>query len=199
MAEPEKHKSVLLSEEPRPSTADIEWVRYTRRNAAMYAEKVAAFKPLDVAAGHAATEWLREKALDLHEAEMTATRLAVSESRLEGFIATSYGVVELTHSGFKELGIPHPLRRDLTPAFILAWVARHEDSDLRGIDLVATAYGLGREAATRGGLPCFALDPHDDETAERWQAKPYYFRKAKQPEDPKKRPRLWTPMGAREQ
>lgn len=155
------------------------------------ASKVESFESLDHPAGVAAARWLREDAYD--NDGLSKTRLLVTEERIEGFIATSFGIVELTDSGRRGLPVRRNLRRREAPAFLVCWVARHRDSEIPGTQLMLTAIALAREAKRNSGLVAFAVDPHDEEVSEMWQSAPWHFRKCRSREDGRPT-RLYVPI-----
>ncbi len=155
------------------------------------AEKVEAFEPLNYPAGVEAARWLREDAYD--NDGLTKTRLLVSDERVEGYIATCFGTVELTEGGMKRLAVRRDLRRRQAPAFLVCWVARHKDSEIPGTQLMLTTVSLARHAKRNSGLVALALDPHDEEVSKMWQATPWNFQKCRHREG--NRPtRLYVPI-----
>jgi hypothetical protein len=164
-----------LKTDPRGS-----WVRWdhTTKEDSELAQKVEEFEPVEHPAGIEAARWLKDDALD--NDGMSKTRLLVTDERVEGFISTCFGTVELTGGGKKRLPVPGRLQRTQAPAFIVCWVARHRDSLISGKQLMLTAVGLAREAKHLGGLVALALDPHDEEVAMVWQRQPWYFRRCKE-------------------
>lgn len=185
-------RSVLLD---APLKTDLRgsWVGWdhTAKEDYELTQKVEDFEPLEHPAGIEAARWLKEDALD--NDGMSRTRLLVTDERVEGFISTCYGTVELTGGGKKRLPVPGRLQRTQAPAFIVCWVARHRDSLISGKQLMLTAVGLAREAKRLGGLVALALDPHDEEVAMLWQREPWYFRKCKGKEG-ERPPRLYIPI-----
>jgi hypothetical protein len=162
-------------------------------------ELVNQFQPLDTPAGDAATAWLRGAAqLDL----FTLTELLVSDERLEGFITCRVSEATLTWSGVESLGVSREEGRKRVPAYLLCWCAKHQDSLVDGDELVLNALRLAREVS-RFGCAVLALDPHDDECAEKVWRKKHGFRDGAVP-DPMDVPgpehagkrRLWTPLEA---
>jgi hypothetical protein len=155
------------------------------------ASQVASFESLDNPAGIAASRWLRE---DAYENDgMSRTRLLVTDERVEGFIATSFGTVELTEGGMKQLPVPRKLRRRQAPALLLCWIARHRDSQISGEQLMLTAVGLARQARRNSGLVALTLDPYDDEVSKMWQAAPWHFQKCRR-RDNDRPTRLYLPI-----
>jgi hypothetical protein len=140
--------------------------------------KIETFQSLPNPAGIEAARWLREDAFD--NDGLTKTRALVTDHRVEGFIATCFGSVDLTGGGRRRLSVPRRLKRQQVPAFILCWVARHEESEIPGIQLMLTALGLAREAKRNSGLVAFALDPHDEAVSIMWQGQPWHFRKCRE-------------------
>jgi hypothetical protein len=169
------------------------WTRWDRENKddGDLAEKVAQFKSLDHPAGIEASRWLREDAYD--NDGLTKTRLLVSDERVEGFISTCFGVVDLTHGGVRRLAVPRHLRRKQVPAFLVCWVARHSEGEIPGTQLMLTAVGLAREAKRNSGLVAFAVDPHDDEVAAMWRSAPWHFQQCRKREDGRQT-RLYIPI-----
>lgn len=155
------------------------------------AEKVEAFESLNYPAGAKAARWLREDAYD--NDGLTKTRLLVSDERVEGFIATCFGTVELTEGGMKRLTVRRDLRRRQAPAFLVCWVARHRNSEIPGTQLMLTAVSLARHAKRNSGLVALALDPHDDEVLKMWQAAPWNFQKCRRRADGQQT-RLYVPI-----
>lgn len=78
------------------------WVEWNSDSPEEVASAVDGFEPLDTAAGHKATDWLKQKArADI----FTVTHLLVSEHRLEGFITCRVSEATLTWSGVESLGV----------------------------------------------------------------------------------------------
>ena len=155
------------------------------------AKKVETFESLSHPAGEAAARWLREDAYD--NDGLTKTRLLVSDDRVEGFVATCFGSVDLTEGGMKRLPVRRNLRRRQAPAFLVCWVARHRDSSIPGVQLMLTAVGLARHAKRNSGLVALALDPHDDGVAAMWRSAPWHFQQCRDPGDGRQR-RLYIPI-----
>lgn len=156
------------------------------------AKMVENFEPLNYPAGQAAAHWLHEDALD--NDGQSLTRLLVSDDRIEGFIATAFGTVELTGGGRKRLPIRRrDLQRQEVGALLVCWVARHKDSEISGTQLMLTAVALARRAKRIAGLMALAVDPHDDEVAAMWRAKPWNFQQCRKPEEGRQT-RLYIPI-----
>jgi hypothetical protein len=166
------------------------WVEWNNESPEELADLVADFHPLDRAAGHAATHWLKE---DAREDLFTITHLLVSERRLEGFITCRVSEATLTWTGVESLGVSREESRKTVPAYLLCWCAKHHESTMDGAELILNAIRLGKEVR-RYGCAVLALDPHDDVTAEKVWLKKYGFRAGATPADNKKHPRLWTPL-----
>lgn len=155
------------------------------------AERVAAFEPLDHPAGVEAARWLQKDALD--NDGQSKTRLLVSEDRVEGFIATSFGTIELTEGGMKRLPVRRDLRRREVGAFLVCWVARHRESEIPGSQLMLTAVALARRAKRIAGLMALAVDPHDDEVAAMWRGAPWHLQQCRKRKDGRQT-RLYVPI-----
>ncbi len=155
-------------------------------------QMVEEFVPLDHPAGAEAGRWLREDALD--NDGLTKTRLLVSDERIEGFIATCFGSVELSNGGIRRLTVPRHLQRRAVPALLVCWVARHQDSEIPGLQLMLTAVGLARKAKRIGGLVALALDPHDNEVAEMWKGEPWHFQTCRKADKNDRPTRLFIPV-----
>lgn len=185
-------RSILL-DTPLKTDPRGRWVRWDRstKGDEELAQKVDEFEAVDVPAGVVAARWLREDALD--NDGMTKTWLLVTDERVEGFIATCYGSVELTGGGRKRLPVPGRLHRSQAPAFLVCWVAKHRESPISGRQLMLTAVGLAREAKRNSGLVALAIDPHDDEVAAMWRGKPWHFQKCRDRKDGSQ-PRLYIPI-----
>lgn len=170
-----------------------EWLRFDRDRAGdpAFLQKIEDFCSLDEPAGVEASRWLREDALE--NDGLTKTRVLVSDDRVEGFIATCFGSVDLTRGGEKRLGVPRRLQRRQVPAFIVCWVARHQASNIPGTQLMLTAVALAREAKRISGLAALALDPHDEEVAKMWQSEPWHFRRCRDRADGRPT-RLYIPI-----
>ncbi len=153
--------------------------------------KVQAFESLSHSAGIEAARWLREDAID--NDPLTRTRVLVGEDRVEGFIATCFGSVDLTGGGRKRLSVPRRLQRQQVPAFLVSWVARHRESEIPGSQLMLTALGLAREAKRNSGLVAFAVDPYDERVSTMWRGAPWHFRKSKERSDGRPA-RLYLPI-----
>lgn len=185
-------RSVLL-DTPLETDHRGHWLRWDREHLGDgdLAQKIAEFESLDKPAGREASRWLREDAFA--NDGLTKTRVLVSEERVEGFIATCFGSVDLTRGGEKRLGVPRRLQRRQVPAFIVCWVAKHRASEVPGAQLMLTAVALARDAKRNSGLAALALDPHDEEVAEMWRGAPWHFRKCRDRGD--SRPtRLYIPI-----
>jgi hypothetical protein len=164
-----------------------EWVEWTEDSPARTVELVQQFEPLDTGAGHAATRWLREEA---RSDVFTVTYLLASPERLEGFITCRVSEATLTWGGVRRLGGE---RRQVVPAYLLCWCAKHCEAEVDGEELLLNAVRLGRELRPFGCV-ILALDPHDRDSSEKvWQAK-HGFRPGVSSKDPEKQPRLWLPL-----
>lgn len=185
-------RSILL-DTPLETDPRGTWVNWDRNadDDVELATKVSSFKGLDHPAGIAAARWLREDAYA--NDGLTKTRMLVSPARVEGFIATCFGTVELTEGGMKQLPVPGKLRRRQAPALLLCWIARHRDSEIRGTQLMLTAVALAREAKRNSGLIALALDPHDEEVARMWQAAPWHFQRCRRRREDRPT-RLYVPI-----
>lgn len=169
------------------------WLRWDRerKDDSELAQKIGEFESLDTPAGAEAARWLRE---DAYENDgLTKTRVLVSVDRVEGFIATCFGAVELTHGGIKRLRAPRRLQRRQVPAFLVCWVARHRDSAIPGIQLMLTAVALARDAKRNSGLMALALDPHDEAVSDMWRGAPWHFQKCRERNDGRPT-RLYIPI-----
>lgn len=185
-------RSVLL-DTPLETDPRGRWRRWDRDGSddEELAQKIEEFVSLDFPAGEEAARWLREDALD--NDGLTKTWVLESDERVEGFIATCSGQVDLTGGGKKRLPVPRRLHRTQAPAHIVCWVAKHRDSPISGKQLMLTTVGLAREAKRNTGLVALALDPHDEEVAKMWRSKPWYFQKCRNPEDGRQA-RLYIPI-----
>jgi hypothetical protein len=179
---PSLPRSVLLDTpmETDPRGRWNRWDRDSRDDDELW-QKIQDFESLHYPAGIEATRWLRE---DAYENDgLTKTRVLVSDERVEGFIATCFGSVELTNGGIRRLSVPGRLQRRTVPALVVCWCARHRDSEIPGLQLMLTATGLARKAKRNSGLVALALDPHDEEVAAMWRGKPWYFQKCRDRKD----------------
>ena len=173
-------RSVLLLDTVLETDPRGQWIRLDRDSADDdgLVQKIAEFKSLDYPAGVEAARWLREDAYD--NDGLTKTRVLVSEERVEGFIATCFGTVELTHGGIRRLTVPRHLRRRQAPAFVVCWVAKNRESEIPGAQLMLTAVALARDAKRNSGLVALALDPHDEDVARMWRESPWHFQKCRE-------------------
>lgn len=172
-------------------TADprCEWIEWDASTSEVVAEKVRSFEPLDTAAGHAATTWLKEEA---RSDVFTVTFLLISSDRVEGFISCRVSEATLTWSGIEQLG-GTTTNRKTVPAYLLCWCAKHHETLIHGEELLLNAVRLGRDLR-RYGCAVLALDPHDRESSEKvWQAK-HGFRLGANPMEPDQLARLWLPL-----
>jgi len=175
------------------------WVEWNLDASQEVAGLIEDFQPLDKPAGRAAARWLKEKArVDL----FTVTHLLVSDERVEGFITCRVSEATLTWSGVESLGVSQEEGRKRVPAYLLCWCAKHRDSRIDGEELILNAIRLGREVQ-RYGCVVLALDPHDDECAEKVWRQKHKFREGAAPEgnmiagpEPAGHRRLWTPLSA---
>jgi hypothetical protein len=169
------------------------WARWDRDNRGDedLVGKIAAFESLENDAGAEAARWLREDAYD--NDGLTKTRVLVSGERVEGFIATCFGSVELTNGGIRRLTVPPHLRRRQVPAFLVCWVARHRESEIPGAQLMLTAVALARDAKRNSGLAALAVDPHDEAVSAIWRSAPWHFQKCRAREDGRPS-RLYLPI-----
>lgn len=193
--------AVQTTTDAPPAAADprYRWVEWEADTDEEIARLVADFVPLDTPAGHRATEWLKDKAkADL----FTVTELLVSTERVEGFITCRVSEATLTWSGVESLGVSREEGRKRVPAYLLCWCAKHLEATVDGEELVLNALRLAREVR-RYGCAVLALDPHDDECAERVWRRKHGFRDGASPA-PEHVPgpenagprRLWTPLQA---
>lgn len=175
------------------------WLPWNSSSPDSVVTKVEQFAPLDTPAGHRATDWLQKKARDDH---FTVTELLVSDQRVEGFITCRVSEATLTWSGVESLGVSREEGRKRVPAYLLCWCAKHRESIIDGDELVLNALRMAREVS-RYGCAVLALDPHDDECAEKvWRQKHgFRDRAVPAPEDipgPEHagHRRLWIPLSA---
>jgi hypothetical protein len=175
------------------------WVEWQAESPDEVAHLVEAFEPLDTPAGHKATSWLKSKARkDL----FTVTHLLISDKRVEGFITCRVSEATLTWSGIEALGVSREQGRKQVPAYLLCWCAKHRNAQIRGEELILNAIRLGREVQ-RYGCVVLALDPHDDECAEKVWRQKHGFREGAAPDAgatagpvAESYRRLWTPLSA---
>jgi hypothetical protein len=183
-----------LSVEADPRCA---WIPWNLNSSDAIARKVEQFVPLDTPAGHEAAAWLQGRARADH---FTVTELLASDERVEGFITCRVSEATLTWSGVESLGVSREEGRKRVPAYLLCWCAKHEESLVDGEELVLNALRLAREVS-RYGCAVLALDPHDDECAEKVWKRKHGFRDGAipasedvpGPEHAGHR-RLWTPL-----
>lgn len=172
---------------------DLTWHRLTPRYARERPEilaLIAEFEPLDHPAGHHAAAFLRDLALRNHGS--TITHLLVGPERIEGFVATTFTDIKLTEEQSAGLGVPH--RREL-PAFRLAWIAKHRDTDVSGMSLLFTVFALAHDALSLGGVVALTVDPFDADVATTWLSEPYAFIASKEKPRGDGVPRgLWLPV-----
>ena len=189
-----------VSSAPAAADPNCRWVEWNLDTTQDIADLVEDFQPLDKPAGHAAVEWLKERArLDL----FTVTHLLISDERVEGCIPCRVSEATLTWSGVESLlGVSQEEGRKRVPAYLLCWCAKHRGSQIDGEELVLNAIRLGREVQ-RYGCVVLALDPHDDECAEKVWREKHGVREGALPEgnmtagpEPAGRRRLWTPLSA---
>jgi len=175
------------------------WIPWDSTSPDSVVEKVEQFIPLDTPAGHKATAWLQKKARADH---FTVTELLVAKERLEGFVTCRVSEATLTWSGIESLGVSKEEGQKRVPAYLLCWCAKHRESMIDGDELVLNALRLAREVS-RYGCAVLALDPHDDECAEKVWRQKHGFRDGAVP-SPEDVPgpehaghrRLWTPLSA---
>lgn len=164
-----------------------DWIRWTPETAAEpdLADAVASFEGVDVPAGRAAAEWLRERALANHGS--TVTYLMVVGGRVEAFYAICSASVQMTMRHRKEVGAgPHPSQ----PASLIAWLSKARDSDVDGETILLHALGVAQAVLDLQGNKVVVLDPYDEATADLW-AERHQFRKTKADEGVT---RLWHPL-----
>jgi hypothetical protein len=164
-----------------------EWIIWTPELAAKEPEivdAVRAFNSLDIPAGRAASNWLKESSLDNHPS--TVTQLLLKDGRVEAFFALCSGQAKLSQRHRKKLlrrGVGlYPGRRlhelhPLQPVALIAWLAKASDSDFPGDEILLQASAAAIEVVEISGQGQIgiALDPFDDETADFWK-KRYRFR-----------------------
>jgi hypothetical protein len=174
------------------TTGGTEWIGYTTETAGSVSDLVAGFQPRDLEAGHKAAKFLKEEALV--NAGMSRTHLCVSDQRLEGFISCCSGSVTLSERSIRSLGFRTGLK--IMPAVLVTWVARHGEGVVPGWELMATAYGLAREATSTIAAVALVVDPADDQVAEVWKGEPYNFRESehRRGRGAKGPKRLWLPL-----
>lgn len=173
------------------------WTRWTVDSSDELARLVERFEPLDKRAGHDAADWLKSKArADI----FTVTELLVSDNRVEGFISCRVSEATLTWSGIESLGASREEARKRVPAYLLCWCAKHRECEIDGDELVLNAIRLAREVK-RYGCVVLALDPHDDECAEKVWIEKHGFREGAVPRESGSdysqhtgERRLWTPL-----
>jgi len=149
------------------------------------------FTAVQSPAGEAATGWLREHALEQTSAR---TWLYLGGGRVLGFCALASGQVALTRRQREEVGSGYRL----TPATLVAWLAKDHRADLRGVVLLRHADAIARRVALLQGNAVLALDAFDDDVERLWRQR-YGFRAAAPPlehESAPARRRLWLPLDA---
>lgn len=162
----------------------LAWDETTAHQRPDVVEAVERFASLDVPLGDEAARWLREDALANDGS--TRTRLLVAPQRVEGYVALCAGQVMLEARDVASLELP--AGRSTQPAILLAWIARHRDSNVSGTDLMDVAFAIARRVSRDVGAVAFCVDPGDEAVARVWRAAPYGFRPAK------KGSRLWVPL-----
>jgi hypothetical protein len=182
----------------RPETNWFQWTPANAESAAYedVARAVSEFESLDTDAGRAATGWLREGALPSHPS--TVTYVLLSRARLEGYFSIASGSVTLTQSHRKGIA-PGQQDYPLAPtqgASLIAWLARHRDSETPGREIVLYALSIALKVARLQGTPVAVLDPFDDETADFWVER-YEFRRSRTRAG--NDVRLWVPLHPRRQ
>lgn len=160
-------------------------------------EAVDAFNSLDVPAGEAASEWLKQSALDNHPS--TVTQLLLREGRVEAYFALCSGQAKLSQRQRKKfvrrsVGL-YPGKRvhelhPIQPMALIAWLAKAQDSDFPGDEILLQATGTALEVmeVTGQGQIGIALDPFDDDTAQFWTQR-YQFKSSQEPHG-----RLWRTL-----
>jgi hypothetical protein len=178
-----------LAEQP----ASGEWHRIDSdsvRGVGSLLEKVLGFGSLDHPAGDHATRFLQTEAIQ--PGASVVTRAVVGPERIEGFVSTNFTDVELTRADAKSIGVKH---RSRLPAFRLAWIARHRESPVKGLELFAGALGMAMEAAEHGGLVAMLIEPADPVVADIWRREPYLFQETDSAPNNKGLRPLWLPLG----
>lgn len=158
-----------------------DWVLWTPELASSEPEIFQAidqFESRDCDAGKAATSWLKESALDNHPS--TVTQLLVLDGRIEAFFALCSGQVRLSQRQRKRLlrrgtGL-YPGKRlhellPTQPVALIAWLAKHKESDIPGEEILLQASAAALEVieVIGQGQIAIALDPFDRETSDFWK------------------------------
>lgn len=172
--------------------ASGEWTKIDPTNVRVVdglSEKIQSFRSLDYPAGARAERFLRTDAVE--PGASVVTMALVGEQRIEGFIATNFTEVELTRADAANLRLRY---RSRLPAFRLAWIARHRESSVQGLELFAAAWAMAMEAAERGGLVALVIEPADSAVSELWKREPYRFEECEPDPNSRSIPRLWLPL-----
>lgn len=143
-----------------------EWVHLSEGQVAAdpsLVEVIARFRAPRGAAGDAATEWLRDRALD--EADHVATYIALADGGIAAFYSLAMSEVELSSAHRRSADISHPR----AGAVLIAWLARAEKADVGAAEILRHAVGIARIGARQVGAAAIVLDPYDAGSEEFWR------------------------------
>jgi hypothetical protein len=144
------------------------------------ARAVASFEPVDKPAGHAATDWLKNQALNEHP--VTQTWLRHEDGRLLGFFAACADEVQLVEKVSDRL--PGGGRR---PATEIKWICKHRETDLDGRELFLRATAVAKRTWGNKDDAVLVVNPYDEATAAFLRRKYVFW------ETPGE-DRLWAPL-----
>lgn len=170
--------------------SEPEWVHLSGQQVAAdpsLTEAVGRFRAPHGDAGDAATEWLRESALD--EADHVATYVALIDGEVAAFYSLAMSEVELSSAHRKGLDVSHPR----AGAVLIAWLARAEEAEIGATEILRHAVGIARIGARRVGAAVIVVDPYDAGSEEFWRER-FGFRSSRTKRvdaDGEERARLW--------
>lgn len=169
-----------MSEANRPPQPG--WYKWTPevaadpRNAEL-ANGVREFRSERSDAGREAARWLREDALEDHP--NTVTYLLWTGVRVDGYFALASGSVELAMDDRLEFTPPGSeyLPPPVLGASHIEWLARNDQGDTPGHDILLYALSVAMQVADLQGTPVAVLDPYDKAVAELCEGR-YGFRRS---------------------
>jgi hypothetical protein len=153
-------------------------------------ESVDRFEAPPSPAGEAATEWLKQSALD--RTGNIATYVLLAGDRVLAFYSLGMGEVELRTQHRKTVGGRHPR----VGAVVVLWLARAKEADVDAEVILTHAVGIGRIAGRHVGAGVIALDPFDAATEAFWRER-FGFKASltrRRDANGEDRSRLWLPL-----
>ncbi len=178
---------------------DDGWFRWTPQNAreSVFGDLrplIDEFESVPTDSGKKSAEWLRKSALSDYPSTVTWVLKSESGRQIDGFFALASDSIKLNKEHRKELpheqpsSIPEPVQG----ASLIAWIARHRNSETPGRLIMHYAIYIALKVAHLQGTPVAVLDPLNNIPTAEHMEKHYGFRRSFTADH--SQIRLWVPL-----